>query len=79
VKVEVQLFATLAGYLPEAANGDRVILDMPARSTVMDLKRSLGIPDALECMTVVNGRDVPPEHPLDEGDVLSMFPPLAGG
>lgn len=79
MKVEVQLFATLADYLPAGASGDSVILDVPMATTVADLMRSLGIPDGLECLTVVNGRDAPHEFRLAEGDVLSLFPPLAGG
>lgn len=79
MKVEVQLFATLAAYLPAGATGDSAVLDVPTDSTVGDLKRSLGIPVDLECLTVVNGRDAPAEQPLRDGDVLSLFPPLAGG
>jgi molybdopterin converting factor small subunit len=79
VKVEVQLFATLAGYLPAGAKGDSTILDVPPGTTVANLVESLGIPNDLECLTVVNGHDAAPAHRLAEGDVLSLFPPLAGG
>jgi molybdopterin converting factor small subunit len=41
--------------------------------------RSLRIPDDLDRLQVVNGRDAVPEHILKDGDVLSAFPPLAGG
>jgi molybdopterin converting factor small subunit len=40
---------------------------------------SLRVPDELERLTVVNGRDAGPDHVLSDGDVLSLFPPLAGG
>jgi molybdopterin converting factor small subunit len=39
----------------------------------------LNIPPQLERLTVVNGRDASPEQPLAAGDILSVFPPLAGG
>ena len=79
MKVEVELFATLAAYLPAGATGDSVTMDMPDGSTVEEVIRSLAIPTRLECLTVVNGRDAPSEHRLADGDVLSLFPPLAGG
>ena len=79
MKVEVGLFATLAGYLPPSASGDSVILDLPEGSTLGDLVRVLAIPADLECLQVVNGRDAPPDQPLADGDVVSIFPPLAGG
>ena len=79
MKVEVELFATLAAYLPAGATGDSVTLEMPDGTTVADVIRSLQIPIRLERLTVVNGRDAPSEHRLADGDVLSLFPPLAGG
>ena len=79
MKVEVQLFATLAAYLPAGATGDSVTVGMPDGTTVAEVIRSLQIPIHLECLTVVNGRDIPSEHRLADGDVLSLFPPLAGG
>jgi molybdopterin synthase sulfur carrier subunit len=79
VKVEVQLFATLSAYRPGGATGDDVTLDVPDGTTVDELVRILRIPPDFDCMRVVNGRDAPPDHRLLDGDVLSLFPPLAGG
>jgi sulfur-carrier protein len=79
VKVEVQLFATLARYLPAGVTGDSVTFDVPAGTRVGDIVRSLDLPRDLDCLMVVNGFDAPLDQPLTEGDVLSMFPPLAGG
>jgi molybdopterin converting factor small subunit len=79
VTVEVSLFATLGAYLPPSAVGDSVILDVPEGATVGQVLELLGIPEDLDCLRVVNGHDAPLEQPLQSGDVLSMFPPLAGG
>ena len=79
MKVEVRLFATLAAYLPAGATGDSAALDVPEGTTVVEVIRSLEIPSELEYLTVVNGRDASPEHQLAHGDVVSLFPPLAGG
>jgi molybdopterin converting factor small subunit len=46
---------------------------------VADVMQLLKIPETLECLRVVNGRDIAALDHLSEGDVLSLFPPLAGG
>jgi molybdopterin converting factor small subunit len=79
MKVEVRLFALLERYLPPHASGDAASLDVPPGTTVRDVIELLEIPNDLSCLTVINGRDAPPEQRLAPGDVLSMFPPLAGG
>jgi molybdopterin converting factor small subunit len=79
VKVAVHLTATLRAYLPPGTRGDHVVLDLPEGSTVDQVVHSLRIPPEVERLTVVNGRDGTPAHALAEGDVLSLFPPLAGG
>ena len=79
MKVEVRLFALLEQYLPVGSRGDGVVLDLPPGTTVGHVVESLKIPHELSCITVVNGHDAPPERVLVAGDVLAMFPPLAGG
>jgi len=75
----VHLTATLRTYLPVGTAGDSIVLDLPEGATVDQVVHSLRIPSELERLTVVNGRDAAPDQPLSEGDVLSLFPPLAGG
>lgn len=79
MKVEVCLFATLGRYLPPGASGDRATLEVPEHATVGEVMASLHIPDDLERLQVVNGYDAAPNQVLRDGDVLSAFPPLAGG
>ena len=79
MKVEVHLFATLSGYLPDGTIGDGVALEIPVGSTLADVVRALEIPDTLDCVKVVNGHDAPPDHLLTDKDVVSLFPPLVGG
>jgi len=79
VRVVVQLFATLSAYRPGGARGDDVTLDVRDGATVREVVQFLEIPPDLDCMRVVNGRDAPFDQRLVEGDVLSIFPPLAGG
>jgi molybdopterin converting factor small subunit len=79
MRVEVRLFATLGAYLPSTASRDSVHLDLPAGATVGAVMASLGIPGDLECLKVVNGLDADPDHPLTDGDVVTVCPPLVGG
>ena len=77
--VEVHLTATLRHFLPPGTIGDHVGLELPVGTTVGQVVHSLRVPDELERLTVVNGRDAGPDHVLSDGDVLSLFPTLAGG
>jgi len=79
VKVEVKLFATLANYLPESSDGGSPTVEIPDGSTVRQLVRSLGIPDRMPSVILVNGRDAAPDQVLEDGDLLTLFPPLVGG
>jgi molybdopterin converting factor small subunit len=79
VRVEVQLFATLAAYLPAATTGDSIALEVPEGTVVAEVLRQLQLPSDLDFLRVVNGHDATPGQVLNEGDVLSLFPPLAGG
>ena len=55
------------------------MLDVPDGGTVADVARRLGIPADLARVVLVNGRDAAPEQPLTPGDIVAIFPPLAGG
>lgn len=79
MKVEARLFATLAAYLPEEGDGRGATLELADGSTVQDVVRSLRIPDDMPFLVMLNGRDASLDQPLADGDVLSLFPPLAGG
>jgi sulfur-carrier protein len=79
VKVEVRLFATLASFLPAHGREGAAELEIPEGSTVAEVTRRLGIPPDLARVVLVNGRDVGSEAPLTARDVVTIFPPLAGG
>jgi molybdopterin converting factor small subunit len=79
VKIEVRLFANLADYLPPGTGGGTAILEVPADTTLGELARGLAIPDELPRLMLVNGHDAAPDRRLAPGDVVSIFPPLAGG
>ncbi len=79
MKIEVRLFATLAGYLPDEGDGQSATRELADGTRVRDVVRSLRIPEDMPFLTMVNGRDAALDQTLADGDVLSLFPPLAGG
>ncbi|PYO19532.1 MAG: hypothetical protein DMD88_15000 [Candidatus Rokuibacteriota bacterium] len=79
LKVEVRLFASFLTYLPAPDPQGAVTLDVPKGSTVDDVARRLRIPSDLARVVLVNGQDAEPGRPLAAGDVIAIFPPLAGG
>jgi molybdopterin converting factor small subunit len=79
VRIELHLFATLASFLPPASAGGTATIDLPEAATLDDLRRAVGIPDGLAYVALVNGHEATCERRLDAGDVVTLFPPLAGG
>lgn len=77
--VEVRLFATLAQFLPPGSHGGSAILDVPDGVTIAEVTRRLGIPLGLDRVLLLNGTEAEADQRLRAGDVLDIFPPLAGG
>ena len=79
MKIEVQLYATLSQYLLKGAEKRRAVMEFIDGTTVGRLLDQLGIPKEHPSMVLVNGIHAPDDTPLKDGDVLAVFPPLAGG
>jgi molybdopterin converting factor small subunit len=82
VTIELRLFGELGEYMPDGVSGRRARIEIPDRSDVMGLIDHLGIPYEVEegAIVVAINDEVADHHaPIREGDVVSMFPPLAGG
>jgi sulfur-carrier protein len=85
MNVKLKLFATLSDYLPpaEGRKGNEVPLNVPEDATVAQIIEQFSLPKKLVHLVLINGHFVPPaareRHPLTEGDVLAIWPPIAGG
>lgn len=79
MRVEVHLFATLERFLPPGSRDGVAVLDVPEGSTASDVTAGLGIPAGFERVLLVNGHETAPDRQLAAGDVLDVYPPLAGG
>lgn len=79
MQVEVRLFATLARFLPPGSRDGAGVVDLDPGATVRRLMERLGIPAEMSRIVLVNGQDVEDDERLQPGDVVDVFPPLAGG
>ena len=78
INVEVRLFAYLRRHLPPHADGRRAHLATSAPD-VRAVAAELGIPPSVIGVIMLNGRHADPDTRLHDGDVVSFFPPIAGG
>ncbi len=83
MKIRLKLFATLGEYLPPGSVRNVVELEVPAGTTPADLASQFSLPPKLTHLVLVNGAYIQPElrdrHVLADGDVVAMWPPIAGG
>lgn len=84
MRITFKLFATLTDYLPgEARHTNRMALEVAPDASISQIIAPFGLPPKLVHLVLVNGHYIPPEHrltrTLTEGDVLAIWPPIAGG
>ena len=84
MNITFKLFATLTDHLPaEARRSNQVTLDVAQDASISQIIEPFGIPPKLVHLVLVNGKYIKPEDrdtaTLVEGDVLAIWPPVAGG
>ena len=79
MKIEVKLFANFREYLPRGIEGYGFVLEVEEGTTIGRVLDHLKIPDSVPFIALVNGLHGDKSEPLQAGDVLSIFPPVAGG
>jgi sulfur carrier protein ThiS len=84
MRITFKLYASLTEYLPpERGTGNQVSLDVPAGATIATVVAPFNLPMKLVHLVLINGVFVPPQaratRELVEGDVLAIWPPIAGG
>ncbi len=78
--IRVKLMASLRNKLPPDAKGGTVLLDLPSGATVAAALEKLGIAAGSVHLAMVNGGMEPErQRPLEDGDEVTVFPPVAGG
>lgn len=79
MQIEVRLYATFRDLLPEGPESFSTKRDVAEGTRVGELCRMLGIPENMPKIVVISGRIVDEAYTLKDGDVVSIFPPIAGG
>jgi sulfur carrier protein ThiS len=84
MKITFKLFASLTDYLPVEARYSNVLeLDVAPDATILQIIEPYGLPPKLVHLVLLNGKYIEPDKRLTqtlvEGDVLAIWPPIAGG
>jgi sulfur carrier protein ThiS len=84
MQITFKLYASLTDYLPvERRVGNQMPLDVTDGATIAEVVAPFNLPMKLVHLVLINGVYIAPEqratHALKEGDVLAIWPPIAGG
>lgn len=84
MKITFKLYASLGDYLPaDVRPGNLMALEVSPDATIAEIVAPFRMPPKLVHLVLVNGVYVPPAEratrTLAEGDVLAIWPPIAGG
>jgi molybdopterin converting factor small subunit len=83
MRIRFKLFATLADYLPQPTKRNEVELEVAPGTTIDSMVEQYNLPRGLVHLVLVNGFYIEPAArpttTLKEGDVLAIWPPIAGG
>ena len=84
MKITLKLFASLTDYLPpELKYTNQMAMDIAPDASILQVIAPLSLPEKMVHLVLINGRYIAPElrasQTLQEGDVLAIWPPIAGG
>ena len=82
-KATIKLFASLSDFLPAGAKYNAVEVRLEDGTTIAAALADMNVPEGMCHLVLLNGIFVPPGQragtAIGEGDVLSVWPPVAGG
>ena len=84
MKITFKLFASLTDFLPIAVRKANLMeLEVAEHATILQVIEPFGLPEKMVHLVLINGTYIAPEqratHALKDGDVLAIWPPIAGG
>jgi sulfur carrier protein ThiS len=79
----LKLYASLSSYLPVGARDNKVAIEVSATDTVASIIARYQLPERLVHLVLVDGVYIDPDNRtmriLRPGEVLAIWPPVAGG
>ena len=83
MKITLKLFASLGDLLPSEAKSNAIEIDIDETATLNEIIQRFRIPPKMAHLVLINGvYSYPAERDtatLKPGDVLAIWPPVAGG
>ena len=84
MQITFKLYASLTEYLPaDQRRSNAMTLEVAEGASVAEVIEPFNLPMKLVHLVLINGAYVPPEQratrALVPGDVLAIWPPIAGG
>lgn len=75
MQIKVKFFASLR----KQVGKKELAMDISNQGKVRDIVNSLNLSEKNNFITMINGVHCKLDHDLNDGDVLSIFPMIAGG
>ena len=83
IKIRLKLYAMLSKYLPNYAEKNEAVLKIAVKTNVQSILEAYNVPNEYCHLVLVNGHYAAPSERrkiiLKEGDVVAVWPPVAGG
>ena len=83
MKITLKLFAGLSEYLPDGAYRNSVEVVLDSQPSISQVIEQFKVPAEEAHLVLVNGVYCAPpdrdQNKLKEGDILAIWPPVAGG
>jgi sulfur carrier protein ThiS len=84
MQITFKLFASLTDYLPaDKRSANQMPLEVSPEATIASIIEPFKLPMKMVHLVLINGTYVAPEdrltRTLNDGDVLAIWPPIAGG
>lgn len=82
MQITFKLFATLMQYLPSGASKNAVEIEVAPGTTINQLIDQYKVPSSEVHLVLLNGlflHESDRDQPMKEGDILAIWPPVAGG
>ena len=81
--ITLQLYATLGDYLPPGSVRNTTTVETDTSLSIPEVLGKHKVPDKSAHLVLVNGTYIHPtqraQYRLKQGDVLAVWPPIAGG